>query len=861
MLASSFSVSAGEQADNLLKNPTFFDFHVFWKRGVAEFWADNSGWADLDVEYSQYQSNSGLSAQKIDCIRFKSGAVQFVQPGVQLKEGAAYRVNVRLKGDVKSPVGIMLRKKGAPYTIYFNKEVKVQKDWKEFSFVGVAPQSDADACFMIRFTDKGTLFIDNAELRELSDNILDDGGFSGNALNNGGFEVGIDRWGIKVREAGSYEYAMDVDFSNPKPKIVEGGAFEGDRFLRLGLPENSSLRITSPYVQLPAGRQFTLSCSLAADPPRSALISIEGGSWNSGPKTNKKKIEIGKEWKKYSLSLELPQAPENKYYFMLESVGPGQLDVDAISLQETAIDNYVPAKDIEVGFVRENTAKLFSVGEQINLQVRTANYGGADAVLTVKAYDFWDRPQKLFSASLIKQGVGEFFFELPSDKTGYFRLVAEVGDKNGIIDVAEMAVGILPEPSSSCSIESSPFGAHFRFNEEMLDYASMLGVKWLRMHPPEGTKWFIVEKEKGKFKYSDAQILMAKKKGFNILGLLSSTPRWASSAPEELTSEAVGSFRSYPPVDLADWENYVFKTVEHYKGIIDHWEVWNEPDTSFFKVNWSADRARAYTRLLKAAYAAAKKANPEVTIIGGCASQGAPSAWFGKIFSKGAYDYMDALSFHRYTDGRPGDAMPVPTSSYVDELRRLMDEYGNGAPLKPVWETESGLMQTATNYGNIEEFSIDFQSSPKDAAAYLVRNYTHLLASGVEKWFYYNGFVSSRIDRREAAGFFEWDGSPRPLAVAYAVLSNIIGCSDFKEYVETNPHVAETIFEGPGKRVAIIWGKEENAAADFSLDANDAYTYEVFDLMGKKLVFDFENSKIPLPQGGIPVYIIRRTRL
>ena len=58
-----------------------------------------------------------------------------------------------------------------------------------------------------------------------------------------------------------------------------------------------------------------------------------------------------------------------------------------------------------------------------------------------------------------------------------------------------------------------------------------MGVKWLRMHPPLGTKWSVVEKEKGHFRYYDKEISLAKDAGSQVLGSLDQTPRWASDAP------------------------------------------------------------------------------------------------------------------------------------------------------------------------------------------------------------------------------------------------------------------------------------------------------------------------------------------
>ena len=80
-------------------------------------------------------------------------------------------------------------------------------------------------------------------------------------------------------------------------------------------------------------------------------------------------------------------------------------------------------------------------------------------------------------------------------------------------------------------------------------------------------------------------------------------------------------FPAYPPVSLDDWQDYVSATVSHYKGMIDDWEVWNEPDSSgFLKLAGFASELRkpgVYVNLVSSAYKAAKAANPNARIVAG----------------------------------------------------------------------------------------------------------------------------------------------------------------------------------------------------------------------------------------------------
>ena len=194
---------------------------------------------------------------------------------------------------------------------------------------------------------------------------------------------------------------------------------------------------------------------------------------------------------------------------------------------------------------------------------------------------------------------------------------------------------------------------------------------------------------------------------------------------------------------------------------------------------------------------------------------------------------MDVLSFHFYTDGRPGDALDTPTGVFVNQLKSLMRKYGNGKE-KPIWETESGIMNPATSYKNILEVSSGYAISAEDSVAYLIRNYAYLLASGVSKWFYYSMITSHRIDRNDATGFFEWDGSPRPMALAYA---NLVGMIDNAKYSRTltfgKDILGEEFIKADGV-VDIFWVEGwNNKKVNLNLPVSPAYvSATAYDVMG-----------------------------
>ena len=849
--------AAGQQAGtNLLTNG---EFRPEKGRNIAGGWQDNSGWADLTVDYSLVdQDNDGRAVQKIQCSELRSGAVQFVQQGVSIKKNRVYRLTLRLKGDIESPVEILLRKRGKPYTIYISKAFRVSNSWRVFSFVGTSPADDPKAYFMIRFMDTGSLYLAQAALEEVAADAPTIPATDKNIVANGSFEVGLDRWGVLIREAGSPALAMDVHFNNIKPKIINDGAADGNRYLEVDLPESSRLKITSAYVEAEPGTTCTLSCWLASDRPKKISVGLGSGYFQFGRK-DARTFTCSEKWQKISFPVSIKPAPENLYYFILETTGMGVVKLDGISLCYGSQDDCKPGNNVETGFARRNQKTVFYPDDAVKIKLYTVNHSGAEAELKVCSVDFRGKKQFLLAEKIDAGREKEFRVILPSKKTGYFRLVAESRIRDQVQDSSQIGVAIVPRPASDSSLDS-PFGGHVRFNGEMLDHARMLGVKWLRMHPPHGTKWFIVEREKGEFVFNDEPIRLAQKKGFHILGMLAASPRWASTAPEETAGEGAGGFRSYPPHDLKDWRNYVFQTVSHYKGVIDHWEVWNEPDSGNFlkipnRLSFFNSKAEVYARLLKEAYTAAKKANPDAVIVGGGASHSPVTAWTEKIFRRDAGGYLDVLSYHLYTDGRPGDALPTPTGNHISGLYRLMEEYSI-QPVKEIWETESGIMYPATCYTDIREVSPGYAVSGMEGALYLVRNYIHLLSHGVKKWFYYHLFVSRQADRREGAGFFEWDGSPRPLAIAHAVLAKTISGCEFTENVQIGEFARGAVFANKSRKVTVVWQKKLFPDKPFFLPVPDSGNVEIFDIMGNRLAPVEKNGVFTVPILGYPVYIV-----
>src|SRR5215469_14106282 len=94
---------------------------------------------------------------------------------------------------------------------------------------------------------------------------------------------------------------------------------------------------------------------------------------------------------------------------------------------------------------------------------------------------------------------------------------------------------------------------------------------------------------------------------------LGSTPPWASSAPNQSPC-AWGVNGTCAPPDPAHpeyWTNWVTMAVQHGKGTVKYWEIWNEPNDSVF---WIGD-IPTMVALAQTAYGIIKSIDPNAKVL------------------------------------------------------------------------------------------------------------------------------------------------------------------------------------------------------------------------------------------------------
>ncbi len=177
-----------------------------------------------------------------------------------------------------------------------------------------------------------------------------------------------------------------------------------------------------------------------------------------------------------------------------------------------------------------------------------------------------------------------------------------------------------------------------------LQLARDAGFTWVKQR----FEWRYIEKtRKDAFEWDepDRVVDAINRNGLGIVARIDNQPEWARRD---------GIFpASGPPDQMEDWKDYVEELVERYRGKIQAYEIWNEPNIAREWGGVQPDPV-AYTQLLSVAYTAIKKVDPNAIVISAGLSptteqtdRAIPDTVFlNGMYQAGAASYFDTLGVH-----------------------------------------------------------------------------------------------------------------------------------------------------------------------------------------------------------------------
>lgn len=369
--------------------------------------------------------------------------------------------------------------------------------------------------------------------------------------------------------------------------------------------------------------------------------------------------------------------------------------------------------------------------------------------------------------------------------------------------------------------------------------------------------WHDIERSPGALDYStqDATVAADRAHGLKTLGILFGTPNWASTAPSQVQAasapspsvarksfsfeEQIGAMSThgpsssvYPPRNLESpvfsdgtdvwspgktinpenvWARFAYETAYRYRGQVNHWEVWNEPDfapsaaTGWF--GFWAGGLEQYYRLLKVAALAIRAANPEAKIVLGGMAYWFDPGFFPRLLDLARRDasapaaryYFDITSWHWYSQA----SLLYDRSLWVrDMLTR------NNMGDKQVWVTETTLPVCGDPQASWTMACSpgSHTGEPDQQASFVIQAVAYAFAAGVEKIFIFQ-LYDDRASPVEGFGLIRNDGSPRPSYGAFQVAATYL--RDILRAYRTPNYGGQIelaiLYASTGRRVMAVW--------------------------------------------------------
>lgn len=455
-----------------------------------------------------------------------------------------------------------------------------------------------------------------------------------------------------------------------------------------------------------------------------------------------------------------------------------------------------------------------------------------DAELHLQVTNVYEQTKTVEPIALNGRQAGEFRYDLfPDAPLGAFRVTARLF-RNGkeIAPAAEYVVNRYEKPLYwGMDAPQSKFGIHCAATPSGLRISKATGFNWTRHHDGGGselTGWYHLEPQPGLWVFKDDAIALTRANHMKILGGLSTAPEWASWKGFRKNTWNLGYFNRYwVPHDWDAWSHYVNVVVTRYKGVIDDWFVWNEPFAkTFFAADWKAGAIHpknphaTYVKMLKTAYLTAKKANPQVTIVGFCGN--APS-WADGVFKEGGYPYCDELDYHSYRGGKLGN----PASDLTDptSIRNLFKEIfkaNNGKIVKPFIMSEGmGSDEYATLYDEHYSCGMHRNAIPwkVDETHWIaradrqVRYFLSHFYQGAHRVFLYHGnFNPNPTILKRFNALLDTDGKPMPASAAISALSRRVDDKTLVQTVSFGKGLYGYCFSNGTETVIAVTGAEDN---------------------------------------------------
>jgi polysaccharide biosynthesis protein PslG len=359
-------------------------------------------------------------------------------------------------------------------------------------------------------------------------------------------------------------------------------------------------------------------------------------------------------------------------------------------------------------------------------------------------------------------------------------------------------------------------------HEQDLDRIQAAGFKFVRMD----FHWEGIEQRKGEYNWAGYDELLANldKRGLRAILILDYSHHLYEETVTHLnplTGQPSTTLASpQHPDSIAAFARWAAAAAKHFRGRPVLWEIWNEPNISFWAPKPDAQQ---YTALALATAKAIREAEPQATVIGP-ASSGFPWEFLETFLKSGALEYLDAVSVHPYRN--PQNPPETAASDYL-KLRTMIDRYSPESKKNklPILSGEWGYSTWKRGV------SLETQ------AAFAVRQQLSNLLNGVPLsiWYDWKNDGSDPNENEHNFGTVLPDLAPKPAYTAIRTLTReLFGYRIMRQIRQPGDKDYVLVCEGSGgPRKLVAWTTGEPHPLDLAIS-----------LMGRnRLIGAFSNGE------------------
>lgn len=342
------------------------------------------------------------------------------------------------------------------------------------------------------------------------------------------------------------------------------------------------------------------------------------------------------------------------------------------------------------------------------------------------------------------------------------------------------------------------------------------GIGWVR----ERFSWGGTEPQKGivDWQQYDASADAYAKAGVRVYQIFHDSPGWTRGDSKTTKN----------PADLREVYTFTKRVAEHFKGRVNAWEVWNEPDIGFWP-----DLGDTFAGVQKAAYLGFKAGDPELPVLMASFCRGY-CAFDDNLMESGLRDYFDIFNWHIYA---APEAYPTTLSRYLELLERY------DCADRPVWLSEAGIRVMGSEPGGELK-----AADERKQAEFVPKSFAYTLAAGTDRHFFF--VYPYYLERGVQFGSLRRDLSPRPGFIAIAAAADLLGQSEYLGQY-TLEQATALAFDTPQGKTLVIWS---NTPQTVELEA--PAKVKVADLFGREKPAAVTGGKLKLSVGPSPQYVI-----